>query len=265
MILTVDAKKNRLFAALSDAEQARWLPFLELVDLQPGKVLHESCSNATHLYFPTTSIISLLCILKDGDSTEIAVVGNEGVVGISLLMGGLSTPSRAEVQTAGQGFRLKADLLMHEFNQTSSMRHFLQRYIQALITQVAQMAACYRHHSLDQQLCRWLLLRLDRLNSNQIVATQELIANLLGVRREGVTEAALRLQRAGLIRYRRGRITVLDRNELERRVCECYAVIKNEYDRLLPAKCEGSSLADEGPKLCAVSDGSAVRTMRPRL
>ena len=144
----------------------------------------------------------------------------------------------AEVQSAGQGFRVKADLLMHEFNQSSSVRHFLLRYIQALITQMAQMAACYRHHSLDQQLCRWLLLRLDRLNSNQLVATQELIANLLGVRREGVTEAALRLQRAGLIRYRRGRITVLDRNALERRVCECYAVVKEEYDRLLPAKCE---------------------------
>jgi CRP-like cAMP-binding protein len=238
MILTADAKNNRLFAALSDAELARWLPFLEPVDLPPGKVLHESSSNLTHLYFPTTSIISLLCILKDGDSTEIAVVGNEGVVGISLLMGGLSTPSRAEVQSAGQGFRVKADLLMHEFNQSSSVRHFLLRYVQALITQMAQMAACYRHHSLDQQLCRWLLLRLDRLNSNQLVATQELIANLLGVRREGVTEAALRLQRAGLIRYRRGRITVLDRNALERTVCECYAVVKEEYDRLLPAKCE---------------------------
>jgi CRP-like cAMP-binding protein len=222
MILTSDAKQNRLFAALSDAELARWLPFLEPVDLPPGKVLHESSSNLTHLYFPTTSIISLLCILKDGDSTEIAVVGNEGVVGMSLLMGGLSTPSRAEVQSAGQGFRVKADLLMHEFNQSSSARHFLLRYIQALITQMAQMVACYRHHSIDQQLCRWLLLRLDRLNSNQ-----------LGVRREGVTEAALRLQRAGLIRYRRGRITVLDRNALERRVCECYAVVKEEYDRLL--------------------------------
>ncbi len=219
MILTANAKKNRLFAALSDAELAPWLPFLEPVDLPPGKVLHESSSNLTHLYFPTTSIISLLCILKDGDSTEIAVVGNEGV-------------------SAGQGFRVKADLLMHEFNQSSSVQHFLLRYIQALINQMAQMAACYRHHSLDQQLCRWLLLRLDRLNSNQLVATQELIANLLGVRREGVTEAALRLQRAGLIRYRRGRITVLDRNALERCVCECYAVVKEEYDRLLPAKCE---------------------------
>jgi CRP-like cAMP-binding protein len=238
MILTADAKENRLFAAFPDAERARWLPFLELVDLLPGKVLHESGSKVTHLYFPTTSIVSLLCILKDGDSTEIAVVGNEGVVGISLLMGGLSTLSRAEVQSAGQGFRLRADLLMHEFNQTSSVRQFLLQYTQALITQMAQMAACYRHHALDQQLCRWLLLRLDRLNSNQVVATQELIANLLGVRREGVTEAAVRLHRAGLIRYRRGRIMVLDRNALERRACECYAVIKKEYDRLLPAKCE---------------------------
>jgi CRP-like cAMP-binding protein len=265
MILTADAKKNRLFAALSDAELARWLPFLEPVDLPPGKVLHESSSNLTHLYFPTTSIISLLCILKDGDSTEIAVVGNEGVVGISLLMGGLSTPSRGKVQSAGQGFRVKADLLMHEFDQSSSVRHILLRYIQALITQIAQMAACYRRHSLDQQLCRWLLLRLDRLNSNQLVATQELIANLLGVRREGVTEAALRLQRAGLIRYRRGRITVLDRNALERRVCECYAVVKEEYDRLLPAKLEAPHCRAGGPKLCPVSDGSGVRTIRPRL
>jgi CRP-like cAMP-binding protein len=173
--------------------------------------------------------------MEDGDSAEIAVVGNEGIVGISLFLGGLSTPSRAVVQSAGQGFRLKANPLMYEFNQAGSVLRLLLRYTQALITQTTQTAACNRHHSLDQQLCRWLLLRLDRLNSNQVVMTQELIANMLGVRRVGVTEAAGRLQRAGLIRYRRGRITVLDRNTLERRACECYAVVKKEYDRLLPA------------------------------
>jgi CRP-like cAMP-binding protein len=187
------------------------------------------------VYFPTTSIISLLYVMEDGDSAEIAVVGNEGIVGISLFLGGLSTPSRAVVQSAGQGFRLKANPLMYEFNQAGSVLRLLLRYTQALITQTTQTAACNRHHSLDQQLCRWLLLRLDRLNSNQVVMTQELIANMLGVRRVGVTEAAGRLQRAGLIRYRRGRITVLDRNTLERRACECYAVVKKEYDRLLPA------------------------------
>jgi CRP-like cAMP-binding protein len=235
MILAADAQQNRLFAVLPDAERARWLPLLEPVDMPLGKVLYESRSNVTHVYFPTTSIISLLYVMEDGDSAEIAVVGNEGIVGISLFLGGLSTPSRAVVQSAGQGFRLKANPLMYEFNQAGSVLRLLLRYTQALITQTTQTAACNRHHSLDQQLCRWLLLRLDRLNSNQVVMTQELIANMLGVRRVGVTEAAGRLQRAGLIRYRRGRITVLDRNTLERRACECYAVVKKEYDRLLPA------------------------------
>ena len=188
--------------------------------------------------------------MEDGDSAEIAVVGNEGIVGISLFLGGLSSPSRALVQSAGQGFRLKANLLMHELNQTGSVLHMLLRYTQALITQTAQMAACNRHHSLDQQLCRWLLLRLDRSNSNQVLITQELIANMLGVRRVGVTEAAGRLQRAGLIRYRRGRITVLDRNALEQRACECYAVVKKEYDRLLPeAKVDKTAEVSDRPSV----------------
>ena len=235
MNLAANPQQNRLFAALPGAERTRWLPLLEPVDMPLGEVLYESNSDVTHLYFPTTSIISLLYITEDGDPAEIAVVGNEGIVGISLFLRGLSSTSRAVVQSAGQGLRLKADLLMHELNRTGSVLDLLLRYTQALITQTAQMAVCNRHHSLDQQLCRWLLLRLDRSNSNQVVVTQELIANMLGVRRVGVTEAAGRLQRAGLIRYRRARITVLDRNALEQRACECYAVVKKEYDRLLPA------------------------------
>jgi len=233
--LVSDPRSNFLLAALPDAEWARWLPQIEHVVMPLGKVLFESGSRPTHVYFPTTSIVSLLYVMEDGASAEIAVVGNEGVVGISLFMGGASTPSRAVVQSAGEGFRLKADLLMQEFNRAGPVMHLLLRYTQALITQMAQTAVCNRHHSLDQQLCRWLLLSLDRLRSDEIVMTQELIANMLGVRREGVTEAAGQLQQAGLIRYRRGRITVLDRAGLEARVCECYAVVKKEYDRLLPA------------------------------
>ena len=235
MSLVSDPRSNFLLAALPDAEWARWLPQIEHVVMPLGKVLFESGSRPTHVYFPTTSIVSLLYVMEDGASAEIAVVGNEGVVGISLFMGGASTPSRAVVQSAGEGFRLKADLLMQEFNRAGPVMHLLLRYTQALITQMAQTAVCNRHHSLDQQLCRWLLLSLDRLRSDEIVMTQELIANMLGVRREGVTEAAGQLQQAGLIRYRRGRITVLDRAGLEARVCECYAVVKKEYDRLLPA------------------------------
>jgi CRP-like cAMP-binding protein len=189
----------------------------------------------THVYFPTTAIVSLLYVMEDGASAEIAVVGHEGVVGVSLFMGGESTTSRAVVQSAGRAFRLKANLMMKEFNRAGPVLHLLLRYTQALITQMAQTAVCNRHHSLDQQLCRWLLLSLDRLHSDQLVMTQELIANMLGVRREGVTEAAGQLQKAGLIQYRRGHITVLDRPGLEQRTCECYAVVKQEYDRLLPA------------------------------
>jgi CRP-like cAMP-binding protein len=220
---------------LPDVEWARWTPYLESVDMPLGKVLYESGSRVEHVYFPTTSIVSLLYVMEDGASAEIAVVGHEGVVGVSLFMGGASTPSRALVQSAGNGFRLKADILLLEFNRAGLVMHLLLRYTQALITQMSQTAVCNRHHSLDQQLCRWLLLSLDRLHTQELVMTQELIANMLGVRREGVTEAAGNLQNAGLIEYRRGHITVLDRAGLEQRTCECYAVVKKEYDRLLPA------------------------------
>lgn len=235
MVPTGHPHENLLLAALPDAELARWLPHLELVEMPLGIVLCESGNTLGHVYFPTTAIVSLLYVMEDGASAEIAVVGHEGIVGISLFMGGESTPSRALVQSAGTGFRLKADLMMQEFNRAGPVLHLLLRYTQALITQMAQTAVCNRHHSLDQQLCRWLLLSLDRLSSNRLAMTQELIANMLGVRREGVTEAAGHLQKAGLIRYRRGHITVLDRPGLERRSCECYGVVKKEYDRLLPA------------------------------
>jgi CRP-like cAMP-binding protein len=231
-----DPRSNQLLAALPSAEWQRWMPQLEPVSLPLGKVLYESGSRLTHVYFPTTSIVSLLYVMEDGASAEIAVVGHEGIVGISLFMGGESTPSRAVVQSAGQGFRLRASAIQEEFSRVGSVMHLLLRYTQALITQMAQTAVCNRHHSLDQQLCRWLLLSLDRLSSPELVMTQELIANMLGVRREGVTGAAGHLQEAGLIQYRRGHIKVLDRKKLEGRVCECYAVVKKEYERLLPAK-----------------------------
>ena len=231
-----DPKKNLLLAALPDAELERWLPQLEWVELPLGHVLYESGKTLGHVYFPTTAIVSLLYVLENGSSAEIAIVGNEGIVGVSLFMGGGSTPSRAVVQSAGQGFRLTAPAMTEEFNRAGPVLHLLLRYTQALITQMAQTAVCNRHHSLDKQLCRWLLLSLDRLQGNELIMTQELIANMLGVRREGVTEGALNLQHAGLIRYTRGRITVLDRPGLERRTCECYAVVKKEYDRLLPEK-----------------------------
>jgi CRP-like cAMP-binding protein len=233
--LKPDPNMNRLLAALPDAQRALWLPQLELIEMPLGKVLYESGGQMTHVYFPITSIVSLLYVMENGSSAEIAVVGNEGIVGVSIFMGGGSTPSRAVVQSAGQGLRLRATVMMQEFNRSGPVLHLLLRYTQALITQMSQTAVCNRHHSVDQQLCRWLLLSLDRLQSNQLVMTQELIANMLGVRREGVTEAAGHLHRAGLIDYRRGRITVLDREALERRSCECYAVVKREYDRLLPA------------------------------
>ncbi|NRF70191.1 Crp/Fnr family transcriptional regulator [Aquincola sp. S2] len=229
-----DPRGNQLLAALPAAEWGRWLPSLEAVDMPLGKVLYESGMAMTHVYFPTTSIVSLLYVMEDGASAEIAVVGNEGLVGIALFMGGETTPSRSVVQSAGKGFRMPGHLLKAEFNRSGPVLHLLLRYTQALITQMAQTAVCNRHHSLDQQLCRWLLLSLDRLDATELVMTQELIANMLGVRREGVTEAASNLQRAGLIHYRRGHITVLDRPGLEQRTCECYAVVKKEYDRLLP-------------------------------
>jgi CRP-like cAMP-binding protein len=219
---------------LPAADLERLLPHLKLVPLVLGEVLYESGIALRHVYFPTNSIISLLYVMADGASAEIAVVGNEGVIGVSLFMGGETTPSRAVVQSAGYAYRLTGALLKEEFVRGGAMQHLLLRYTQALITQMAQTAVCNRHHSLDQQLCRWLLLSLDRLASNQLVMTQELIANMLGVRREGVTEAAGRLQSVGLISYSRGHITVLDRPGLEARTCECYAVVKMECDRLLP-------------------------------
>jgi CRP-like cAMP-binding protein len=227
-------RNNLLLAALPDEEWQRWLPQLEAVVMPLGQVLYESGATLSHVYFPTTAIVSLLYVMENGASAEIAVVGNEGIVGISLFMGGESTSSRAVVQSAGNGLRLKAQMIKNEFNRAGPVLHLLLRYTQALITQMAQTAVCNRHHSLDQQLCRWLLLSLDRLQDNELVMTQELIANMLGVRREGVTEGALKLQQGGLIRYARGRISVLDRPGLEKRTCECYAVVKKEYDRLLP-------------------------------
>lgn len=235
MVLAAELCKNALLAALPDTELERWRPHLEPANMPLGKVLYESGARLRYVYFPTTAIVSLLYVLEDGASAEIAVVGREGIVGISLFMGGESTPSRAVVQSAGEGFRLKANLMLQEFNRSGSVLHLMLRYTQALITQMAQTAVCNRHHTVDQQLCRWLLLSLDRLDGNEIVMTQELIANMLGVRREGVTAAAGHLQAAGLIEYRRGHITVLDRAGLERRTCECYAVVRHEYDRLLPA------------------------------
>jgi len=231
-----EPRENHLLAALPDAEWHRWSPQIERVEMPLGQVLYESGGTLSHVYFPTTAIVSLLYVMGNGASAEIAVVGNEGIVGISLFMGGDSTSSRAVVQSAGLGFRLKAQAMKEEFNRTGPVLHLLLRYTQALITQMAQTAVCNRHHTLDQQLCRWLLLSLDRLQGNELVMTQELIANMLGVRREGVTEGAVKLQQAGLIRYSRGHITVLDRAGLETRSCECYAVVKREYDRLLPEK-----------------------------
>ncbi|MDE2275260.1 MAG: Crp/Fnr family transcriptional regulator [Burkholderiales bacterium] len=230
----VDPLRNELLAALSPVDWQRLQPLLEWVDMPLGHVMYESGRTISHVYFPVTAIVSLLYVMENGASAEIAVVGNEGIVGISLFMGGESTPSRAVVQSAGEGWRMKAQVIKDEFNRAGATMHLLLRYTQALITQMAQTAVCNRHHTLDQQLCRWLLLSLDRLDGSELVMTQELIANMLGVRREGVTDAALKLQRQDLIRYARGRITVLDRPGLEYRTCECYAVVKKEYDRLLP-------------------------------
>ncbi|MCD6663552.1 MAG: Crp/Fnr family transcriptional regulator [Comamonas sp.] len=234
MIDALEARQNQLLAAVPDVELERWLPYLEAVDLPLGKVLYESGTRLSYVYFPTTAIISLLYLMENGASAEIAVVGFEGLIGISLFMGGESTTSRAVVQSAGRGLRLNSQQMMLEFNRAGPVLHLLLRYTQALITQMTQTAVCNRHHSLDQQLCRWLLLSLDRLPGNELVMTQELIANMLGVRREGVTMAAGKLQNDGLIEYQRGRITVLDRAGLAKRTCECYAVVKQEYDRLLP-------------------------------
>jgi CRP-like cAMP-binding protein len=228
-------KVNRLLAALPEENYQALRRFLEPVSLPLGMALYESGGAQGYVYFPTSSIVSLLYVLEDGSSAEIAITGCEGLVGIALFMGGETTPSRAVVQSAGLGYRLKAAVLKKEFERGGALQLLLLRYTQALITQMTQTAVCNRHHAVDQQLCRWLLLSLDRLPANELVMTQELIANMLGVRREGVTEAAGRLQAEGLIEYSRGRITVLDREQLEARVCECYAVVKKEYDRLLPS------------------------------
>ena len=229
-----DPRQNHLLSALPPDEYAQLLPNLEPVTLNLGDVLYEPGISMRYVVFPTTAIVSLLYVMEDGSSAEIAVVGHEGIVGVSLFMGGESTSSRAVVQSAGLGFRLKGQFLKEAFYQATTMQRLLLRYTQSLLTQMAQTAVCNRHHSLDQQLCRWLLLSLDRLPSNKLSMTQELIANMLGVRREGVTEAAGNLQRAGLIEYQRGHITVLNRAGLEARACECYAVVKHESDRLLP-------------------------------
>jgi CRP-like cAMP-binding protein len=235
MPITQSPKKNSLLAALPDSEFELLLPHLEPIAMPLGKVMYESGDTMNHAYFPTTSIVSLLYVMESGASAEISVVGNEGLVGISLFMGGGSTPSRAVVQSAGQGFRLNSRVVKEQFDKAGALMHLFLHFTQALITQMSQTAACNRHHSLDQQLCRWLLLSLDRLPGPNLLMTQELIANMLGVRREGVTEAAGKLQRAGLMRYTRGKIEVLDRLGVEERCCECYKVIKDEYDRLLPA------------------------------
>jgi len=229
-----DPRGNHLLAALPEAEWARVSEHLVLVDMPLGRVVYESGQQLSRAYFPTTSIVSLLYVMEDGASAEISIVGNEGLVGIALFMGGETTPSRAVVQSAGWAYRLDARVLKDEFGRAGPVQRLFLRYTQALITQMAQTAVCNRHHSIDQQLCRWLLLSMDRLPSNELKMTQELIANMLGVRRAGVTAAAMKLQEARLIRYSHGHIEVLDRSGLERRVCECYGVVKREFDRLLP-------------------------------
>lgn len=231
---TPTPQQNYLLAALPTEVQSRLFPYLELVPLPLGQVLYESGDELRDVYFPTDSIVSLLYVMESGASAEISVVGNEGLVGIALFMGGESTPSRAVVQSGGYAYRLLGQRLKDEFNRHGEMLLLMLRYTQSLITQMAQTAVCNRHHSIDQQLCRWLLLSLDRLPSNQLTMTQELIANMLGVRREGVTDAAGKLQKLGVIEYSRGQITVLDRPKLETLSCECYAVVKKETDRLLP-------------------------------
>jgi len=235
MDVTQNPHLNHLLDALLKADYDRLFPNLELVEMPLGQVLCESGDKLKHVYFPTTSIVSLLYVMENGASAEIAVVGNEGILGVPILLGGDSTPSRAVVQSAGHGYRMKALLLKNEFVRAGPLQRLLLRYTQALITQMAQTAVCNRHHSVEQQLCRWLLLSLDRLSSNELNMTQELIANMLGVRREGVTEAAGVLQHLGLINYSRGHIKVLDRKSLEAKSCECYQVVKKEFDRLLPA------------------------------
>ncbi|HEX3636832.1 MAG TPA: Crp/Fnr family transcriptional regulator [Paraburkholderia sp.] len=234
MLTTHQPKDNHLLSVLPKTEWERIAPHLVELDMPLGEVVYESGDRLDYVYFPTTAIVSLLYVMEDGASAEIAIVGNEGLIGIALFMGGETTPSRAVVQSAGQAYRLGAHILKEEFHRAGPVQRLLLRYTQALITQMAQTAVCNRHHSIDQQLCRWLLLSVDRLPSNELRMTQELIANMLGVRRSGVTEAAMKLQDAGLIRYSYGHIEVIDRPGLEARVCECYGVVRREFDRLLP-------------------------------
>jgi CRP-like cAMP-binding protein len=234
MSVAHEPRQNHLLAALPATDFERVQSSLKLVPLRLGEVIYEPGSTLRHVYFPTTAIVSLLYIMADGATAETAVVGNDGVVGIALFMGGETTPSRAVVQSSGHAYRLAGNVLKDEFNRAGALQHVLLRYTQALLTQMAQTAVCNRHHTLDQQLCRWLLLNLDRASGNELFMTQEMIANMLGVRREGVTEAAGKLQQAGLIKYSRGHIIVADRAALEARACECYAVVKEESDRLLP-------------------------------
>ena len=236
MTTNIDKSKNKLLAALPEENWQRWESQLIIIDLKLGQVLYESGGRMDFVYFPIDAIVSLLYVLESGASTEIAIVGNEGIVGISLFMGGETTPSRAVVQSAGKCLRLSAKSLTTEFRDSLPVMHLLLRYTQALITQMTQTAVCNRHHSIDQQLCRWLLISIDRLVGNHLLMTQDLIANMLGVRREGVTVAAKALETAGLIKYTRGKIEIINRVGLEKRSCECYAVVKKEYDRLLPNK-----------------------------
>lgn len=229
-------QKNHLLGALPAKDLQRWLPHLEEVDMPLGQVLYEAGTVLSHVYFPTTAVVSLLYVMQDGESAEIAVVGNDGLVGISLFMGGGSTPSRALIQNAGKGFRVEAGFVKKEFEKSKVVLHLFLRYTQALITQMTQSAACNKHHSLDQQLCRWMLLTLDRHEGNTLTMTKQLIANMLGTDGETMRHGARRLQEAGLIHYAKGTLTVLDRKGVEQRSCECYAVVKDEYERLLPAK-----------------------------
>jgi len=258
MPVSHDPRQNHLLAALPSADYARLLPDLELSSMPLGRVLYEPDETMDYAYFPTTCIVSLLYVMESGQAAEIAITGNEGLVGISIFMGGESTSSRAVVQSAGECYRLAANVLKREFELGGSLQHLALRYTQALMGQMVQTAACNRHHTLEQQLCRWLLLSLDRLPGNSVSMTQQLIANMLGVRREGVTEAAGRLRKSGLIHYSRGRITVLNRAKLERRVCECYAVVKKENKRLsayklpLPAHAEAKPAADSAEATPAI-------------
>jgi len=253
MAVSHNPHHNHLLAALPVAEFKRLSPHLELVYMPLGEVLCESGGKLQHVYLPTTSIVSLHYVMENGATAGIAEVGNEGMLGIALFMGGNTTPCEASVMTAGYGYRLQAQLLMEEFDRGGPMQRLLLRYTQVLITQTSQTAACNRHHSLDQQLCRWLLLTLDRQSSNELILTQELVANMLGVRREGITEAAGKLQQAGIIRYRRGHITVLDRSGLEDHACECYEVVKRESDRLLGRDCRPIPVAYAGAERDAMA------------